>query len=139
MNREDPYYQTWYTYWKWRKESGRRIRIKLLITSSLFFPVLYFVVKPIYLFFNKEWIYNFYLLLWCMALIYSLSRGGRPKRLICPKCGNLFFERGITLNLLMIGIYYLTSTRYLIRDQYRCVHCGSEIPIIKIFDKENAA
>jgi hypothetical protein len=141
MNKEDPYYKTWHTYWKWRKESGKRVKKKVIITLVLFFPILFLVVKPLYLFFAKEWIYNFYLLLWSIAFIFSLSRSPRRMQLICPKCGQLFFDRGIKWNILHAGLHILTLTRhyYWWGDQYRCVHCGLEMQIIKISDDENAA
>jgi len=136
MTEDSPYYKTWYTYWKWRKESVKRIAKKLFITVALFFPILFLVVKPLYVYFEKEWIYNFYLLLWCIAFITSLSRGGDYKPLICPKCGKRFFDRGMTWNILDLAFHLITLTRhyYSWSDQFRCVHCGLEMPIIKIPD-----
>jgi hypothetical protein len=139
MNEDSPYYKTWYSYWKWRKESGKRVKKRVLITLVLFFPVLYLIVRPLYILFAKDWIIHLYALLWFITLFLCFLPGKRTS-LICPRCGKHFFQAE-GWEILNIGIHVLLGIRryHPLPITYQCAHCGLDMPVIKISDKERTA
>jgi predicted RNA-binding Zn-ribbon protein involved in translation (DUF1610 family) len=121
----------------WRRESGKRVKRNIIITLVLFYPVLYLIVRPLYILFNKEWIITFYALVWFVTFIIAIIPLGRPS-IICPKCGKHFFASA-GWSILDIGVHILLRFRMYrpINAKLECAHCGLKMPHINIV--ENAA
>jgi hypothetical protein len=100
----DKYYSTW-------RNLKRDQRILVLILIA-FYPILEFVIRPLYNRFDNDWIFHGFGLVWLLLFFIYFVRALDFK---CPKCQQSFSEKWYGVPLGYIGF----------RGK-QCVHCGLE-------------
>jgi predicted RNA-binding Zn-ribbon protein involved in translation (DUF1610 family) len=89
--------------------SDHRADLKVLGSLVvLFFPVLYLVVKPLYLAYHFEWLVSAFACGWALFMLFFMRRVHKFK---CPQCGQRYFYRRGS------GAFQAYKSKH-------CVHCG---------------
>jgi hypothetical protein len=102
MSNADRYIKAWRKY-----KNSKRIFIALFVG---FYPVLEWVVRPIYQQFNNDWIIHGYALTWIILFFIFFAK---VLDFDCPRCGKSFSEK-----------WYGVLIGYVGFRMNKCVHCG---------------
>ena len=102
MHNSEHYSKAWRRY-----KNGKRILFAVFIG---FYPMLEFILRPIYRYYQNDWILHGYVLIWLfLFMVYFF----RVFFFICPRCGNYYFEKWQGWIFGLVG--YRSD---------RCVNCG---------------
>jgi len=118
MEYSNNYSDAWQRY-KWNK----RIPV---ISIILFLPFLFLFVRPIYMYYQKDWImYSPLLLLLAIWMVCSW----RTTTFLCPRCNKYYYHESIFKDTLFKSFIILIS--FMLRGRYsnpkdsrdKCINC----------------
>ena len=115
MNETEKYIHTWNRY----KRNDQLTKWLMII----FLPILYLVIRPLYLEYGSDFLLYGFIGVWILIL-FILYRDNET--VICPRCGKFFHKKLDAENVMYRSVLFLLTRRPQPKqiDRDHCLHCG---------------